>query len=159
MKKRAQPKRTAPPPFDDFLRQMTGRTSAWWMSYLQRSIGRHSLTNPDDKNHDIADPLGWLHDVTRMIHVTMPREGRYDPNMRCALVTSYVFALWYFRIHRAKAFDSRRPIALRQDAYLSWLRAVQAFALIPVDGREDSAYFSQPWDDPFGPDAKDGAFV
>lgn len=91
---------------------------------------------------------------------TLPREGVYDGNMRAGLVLSYALALWYFRLHRAKCFDPRRPVAGRQLAYATWLRNVAAFALLAVDGREDHAYFpGQQWDDPFGPEARDGSFV
>lgn len=146
-------------PFD-WLLDMTGRSRAWWYAYVQSRIAAHTVSNPADKDHGMTDANRWLAEVADMAVATMPADGRYDGNMRSALVLSYVLGLWYFRLHHAKIHDARRPIAIRQSAYLQWLDNVSAFALIPVDSSDDAAYFGgQDFESPYSPAAHDGKFV
>ena len=155
MRKRVTPKRQ-----DDFLKEMTGRSSAWWFAFVQGRIRDRFVPNPKNKDHDNMANMGWLEDVVRMAVKTMPTEGTYDENMRAGLVSAYVLSMWYLRLHRAKTMDPNRPINIRQESYRTWLRSVSALMMLPVDQSEDAAYFvGQKWDDPFSPDAKDGKFV
>jgi len=89
-----------------------------------------------------------------------PRTGPYDGNMRMAAVLSYVLALWYLRIHRAKSYDPRRPVKHRKSAYHQRLRFACAIFYAIVDESEDPDFFpGQKWESPFDPYPTDGYFV
>ena len=91
----------------------------------------------------------------------MPKKGPpYDGNMRMACVLSYVLALWYLRLHRAKAYDPRRPVKLRQGAYWSRLGYAQALFVAITDESLDPKMFpGQNWESPWNPHTTDGYFV
>lgn len=124
---------------------------------MQHAVSRSATKTAEA--HDIADPQRFVDLVTREVVATMPSEGSYDGNMRVAVVTSYVLALWYFRLHRAKCWHPDRPLEARRGAYQQWLTTAQAFALLPVDERDDYTFMPQEWDNPFLPGARSGKFV
>lgn len=136
---------------------MTGRNSAWWFARVQQAVSDSGTKTGGD--HDIADPGAFVRAVADEVIAHLPSDGQYDPNMRSAVVLSYVLGLWYFRLHRAKAFHPARPLDLRRGAYDQWLNTVREFALLPVDEREDFTYMAQKYDNPFLPGAKNGKFV
>lgn len=149
--------RKAIPPQPDFLAQLTGHDRAWWFARIQKAVSDSGIKTGGA--HDEAQPIFFLSDVIREVVQTLPREGMYDPNMRSALVTSYVLGLWYFRLHRAKCWHPARPLEVRRAAYDSWLRNVREFSTLWVDERDDHAFMPQPYDNPFLPGAKSGKFV
>src|SRR5207247_9154019 len=112
-----------------------------------------------DPRHDQTRHDQWLVQVMREVIRTFPTRGRYDGNMRLAAVLSHVLALWYLRVHRAKCYDPRRPVADRRYAFESWLGYVRALSTLAVDERDDAAHFpDQHWDPPYSPHAIDGTF-
>lgn len=144
----------------NWLEEQTGQSSAWWMATVQRLIGKHSTPPPKGKKHGTTDVTAWLTDLVKMVERRFPPDGQYDENMKAAAVLSQVLALWYLRVHRAKALDSARPISHRQSAYLRRQEYVVALLLAAMDEREDAAYFpGQRWQLPFTPDATSGDFV
>lgn len=91
----------------------------------------------------------------------MPKKGpQYDGNMRMACVLSYVLALWVLRLIRAKSYDPRRPVRLRQAAHWSRLGYAQALFVAITDESLDVALFpGQNWETPFSDHPTDGYFV
>ena len=101
-------------------------------------------------------------DLVRLVRKHgMPKTGpQYDGNMRIACVLSYVLALWVLRLSRAKSYDPRRPVKLRQTAYFSRLGYANALFLAIMDESLDSTLFpGQRWETPFDPYPTDGYFV
>ena len=90
----------------------------------------------------------------------MPKKGTYDGNMRMASILSYVLALWVLRLIRAKSYDPRRPVRLRQAAYFHRLGYANALFLAITDESLDPKMFpGQRWETPFDPYPTDGYFI
>lgn len=146
-----------------WLEGVTGRSAAWWMAACQKAVQRASSPS-DDPNHDQTDTPAFLGEVVRLVCEAMPvpddAGAPYDPNMRGAATLAVVTALWYGRLHYAKAHDPARPVGGRQRAYGRWADWALALVSAVYDEREDPAYFpGQRWDHPFAFEAEDGDFV
>jgi hypothetical protein len=77
-----------------------------------------------------------------------------------ACILSYVLALWVLRLSRAKSYDPRRPVRLRQGAYWNRLGYAQALFMAIMDESLDPKLFpGQRWETPFDPYPTDGYFV
>jgi hypothetical protein len=128
-----------------------------WFSAVQtfiREAGYGKLVKGHRRNRN-----DWPDKLAAMIWRTFPEEGGFDGNMRFALVAGLVYLGWYARLHRAKAMDPNRPLAIRRQAYTAWLRCAQAAALLWIDERQDAVKMPQKWNNPWWPGAKGGKFL
>ena len=161
---RNRPATTAAPRQLDFIGQVTGKERGWWVAFIQGRITARAKRSKDPW-HDQSDSQKVMNDVVaeirRLIYDKAKKEKRaFDSNMALAMGTSYVLAVWYLRLHRAKSYDPRRPVKLRQAAY--WHRYAFARAIFDaiVDESQDPKYFpGQRWESPFDPYPTDGYFV
>ena len=160
---RPGPRRTNKPV--PWIETVSGKDRKWWVAKVQSLIGKHSRPTKDP-NHGYTESEKVIHDLMREVkRHAMPRGGpasvrRYDENMRTAAVLSYVLALWYLRIHRAKSYDPRRPVKHRQAAYHQRQRFATMMFHAIVDESEDAEFFpGQKWESPFDPYPTDGYFV
>jgi hypothetical protein len=150
--------RILPRPCRDELEAMTGRDAIWWTLFVQAVIADAFRDNPKDPDHPVCDPAEWLNEVLQELADRRPK-AYGDENMWLARALSLVLATWDARISRAKAFDPRRPVALRRQAYNSYLRFGHALAAVTLDERGDFEMFDQPWESPYDPEATDGSFI
>lgn len=142
-----------------WIAEVTNRPAQEWVGLIQRAIRKASMPTKDPR-HDQTNVSQWLAEVIATILVTAPKKGQYDENLRTAAVVGYILLLWYFRCHRAKIHDPRRPIARRREAYAKWLACAAAVQALPLDEREDGVMFpGQKWESPFAWHATDGVFV
>lgn len=146
----------------DWLEHYTGEPATYWVDLIQASISETWEPNPKDPDHPLMTTWDWLEIVgnrvveQRGLHA---RGHHGDENIGTAIALSLVFGIWACRISRAKAFDPRRPVQLRQAAYRSWLNYAMALASLPLDEAKDPEMFDQPWESPFLEHATDGSFV
>jgi hypothetical protein len=144
---------------NDWLEKFTGCTAAWWVAACQNAV-EQSCTKKEGEAHDDADPKKFVSIISDLVGQSLKDDGAFDGNMRQAAVLSLVLALWYARVSHAKCHDPNRPGLIRRKAYTKRLEWVEAMALIPVDERQDSVYFSgQKWDFPFSFGTQDGDFT
>lgn len=139
----------------------TDKNEAWWVSEIQRLIVKHSRPTKDPW-HGTTQTEKVVVDLVKLVQKHgMPKTGpQYDGNMRMACILSYVLALWYLRLHRAKAYDPRRPVRNRQAAYFGRLNYANALFLAITDESLDQKLFpGQRWETPFDPYPTDGYFV
>ena len=105
---------------------ISGKTRKWWVVEIQRLVSKHSKPTKDPW-HGRTETLRAIVDLATTVQKTFPKKGSFDGNMRMAAILSYVLALWYNRLHRAKSYDPRRPVKVRQVAYenrLGWANAM-----------------------------------
>lgn len=148
-------------PFKDQLEAMTGHDRLWWMWFVQKRIKACSGPKLAD-GHSRMTSYDWVNDVIGRLFKSFPKDGpAYDPNMRIAYLMTYVFGVWYSRLHHGKTFDPRRPKKLRQQSYQSWHRGVMALIGAFTDESQDPLVFNgKPfYENPFDPKAKNGKFV
>jgi hypothetical protein len=145
----------------DALEAMTGHDRRWWMWFVQKRIA--ACSGPKEKDgHSRMTSYDWVGDVIRELFKSFPKDGpAYDPNMRIAFLTTYVFGVWYTRLHHSKTFDPRRPKKIRQESYKSWHRSLNALFSAFTDESEDPFVFNgKPnYENPFDPKAKNGKFI
>jgi len=141
------------------LKHMTKRSRIAWLQYVNGVIAAHSTMRTSDPDHGASNALAWTADLMREIHASHPKKGTFDGNMRQAAIAALVFALWYSRVQRAKAYDPRRPVVLRRAALATWRKFWHAMFDAAVYEGEDAEVFSgQHWDPPWSPHAVDGVF-
>ena len=126
---------------------------------MQRLIARASTPPKKGEVHGRTNVARWLFVLVVDVLKTLPKDDTYDGNMRAAAILSQVLAYWYLRTHRAKCYDPHRPVESRQRAFGAWLDWCAGMSAMMLDERQDAQLFDQPWDFPFGPDAKDGTYV
>lgn len=148
-------------PVVPWIESLTGKDAVWWVSEIQRLITRRSRPTKNPW-HGTTQTEKVMADLVKLVQRHgMPKKGpQYDGNMRMACVLSYVLALWYLRLHRAKSYDPRRPIRVRQAAYFHRLGYANALFLAITDESLDATLFpGQRWETPFDPYPTDGYFV
>ena len=144
-----------------WIEDLSGKDRKWWVAKVQTLIKRHSRPTKNPW-HGTTDSSLVIRDLAREVgRHAMPKKGpAYDGNMRMAAILSYVLALWFFRIARAKSYDPRRPVKHRKAAYLGQLKFATAMFHAIVDESEDPEFFpGQKWESPFDPYPTDGYFV
>ena len=144
-----------------WVESLTGKDAAWWVSEIQRLIANHTRPTKDPW-HGTTQTEKAMTDLIKLVQKHgMPKKGpQYDGNMRMACILSYVLALWYLRLHRAKIYDPRRPVRHRQAAYWSRLGYANALFLAIEDESKDAEMFpGQNWESPWDPTTTDGYFV
>jgi len=143
-----------------YLEQRTGWNEQYWVAHVQELI-RVASREGEDPNHDECDPEVWVAELAKDVMACAPEDGEpYDGNMWLTSTMGYILVLWYARIQRAKGYDSRRPIKLRQRALTQRASILAHFVHMFLDESRDHEFFpGQPWDPPFAPEAKDGDFV
>ena len=146
------------PTESSWIASVTGKPRRWWVAEVQRLISKHSRPTKDP-HHGQTRTGAVIAELVGIVHKTFPKKETFDGNMRMAAVLSYVLALWYSRLHRAKSFDPRRPVKHRQAAYWNRLGWADAMFLTLVDESEDPEYFPQRWENPFDPWTLDGYFT
>lgn len=163
---------------DEALLEYTGRDSRYWVEWVQDRIKQYFDDDPTNP-HPECDVAEWMTDLIdevceqhrrwmmrplparRFERFRKPRSRQpYDENMSSAFIVALVLGTWTMRLSRVKAYDPRRPVALRKRA----LEGARQRAAALVDGiydeTSDPAYFYLPsWDNPVAPDAIDGDFV
>ena len=139
---------------------MTGKPRKWWVAEVQRLISKHSRPTKDP-HHGQTQTMKAVAELVSTVHKTFPKKGeRFDGNMRMAAVLSYVLALWYSRLSRAKSYDPRRPVAHRKAGYAHRLAWAMAMTLALMDESEDAEHFpGQNWESPWDPRTTDGYFI
>lgn len=141
------------------LKAMTKKSRAEWMQLVNGAIAKASRPSADP-DHGETNTLRWLGEVARAVHGTFPKNGRYDGNMRAAMLLSVVLGLWYSRVQRAKAYDPRRPVVQRRAALARWRAYWHEMFDAAVNEVDDATVFSgQHWDPPWSPHAIDGVFL
>ena len=145
-------------PRDFTLLYYTGHDSAYWVEWIQRRIARYFEAEPDNP-HPECDPGEWLGDLVE--EVMQSRIVRYgDENIQMSLVLATILSTWSLRLARTKAYDPRRPIALRQLALQSFTHSQQTLFDAITNERRDAEFFTLPrWDFPHDPKASNGSFV
>lgn len=144
-----------------WIESLTGKGGIWWVSEVQRLVTKHSRPTKNPW-HGTTQTEKVMADLVKLVRKHgMPKKGpQYDGNMRMACILSYVLALWYLRLHRAKSYDPRRPVRLRQAAYFHRLGYANALFLAITDESRDQTFFpGQKWETPFDPYPTDGYFV
>lgn len=163
-KKKPRKKRTrrqAKKSSGSWIESLTGKDAAWWVSEVQRLITKHSYKTKDPW-HKATREEKVVMDLVRLVRKHgMPKTGpSYDGNMRIACILSYVLALWVLRLSRAKSYDPRRPVRLRQGAYWNRLGYAQALFMAITDESLDPTLFpGQNWESPWDPRTTDGFFL
>ena len=144
-----------------WIEQLTGKDGAWWISEIQRLITKHTRPTKNLWHGTTATDAVMIDLINLARKYGMPKKGPpYDGNMRMACILSYILALWYLRLHRAKAYDPRRPVRHRQAAYFNRLDYANALFLAITDESLDPTLFpGQRWEAPFDPYPTDGYFV
>jgi hypothetical protein len=141
------------------LKARTKRSRVAWMQLVNGAIAKHSRASRDP-DHGETQVLKWVADVAKAVQDTAPQRGRYDGNMREAMVLSLVLALWFSRVQRAKAYDPRRPVWVRRAALARWREFWREMLDAAVNEVDDPEVFSgQHWDPPWSPHAHDGVFL
>ena len=146
---------------ESWIESLTGKNATWWVSEIQRLITAHSYKTKNPWHKATRKEKVMMGLVKLVRKHGMPRAGpQYDGNMRIACILSYVLALWYLRLHRAKSYDPRRPVRLRRAAYWNRLGYAQAMFMAITDESLDPTLFpGQKWETPFDPYPTDGFFV
>ena len=143
-----------------WLEQQTGLTDRQWIEYVQNIIAANTVPSTDP-NHGDTDILFWIVELTEKIDELVPAMPVVDGNMWTARVLSAVLAAWYHNVQQAKIMDTRRPIALRQEASARlalWMGAMER--VVNKEHPEIMDIFpGQQWEDPFDPEATDGTFI
>jgi len=144
---------------DAWIKRVSGKPRLFWVAVVQGLIKAYSKPTKDPW-HGSCDPDEVVKGIVFAIRrYAFPKKARFDGNMRMAAVLSYVFTLWYCRVHRAKAYDPRRPVRHRKDAYFTRLDYMHAMFDAMEDESLDSIHFTQKWESPFDPFPTDGYFV
>ena len=143
-----------------WLEKETGLTDRKWIEYVQEIIAANTVPSTDP-NHGDTDILFWIVELTEKIDELVPAMPVVDGNMWTARVLSAVLAAWYHNVQQAKIMDTRRPIALRQEASARlalWKDAMER--VVCKEHLEIRDIFpGQQWEDPFDPGATDGTFI
>lgn len=144
---------------------MTRKTRAWWVERVQDKIRIHTRPTKDPW-HGYTESGAVIESLAREVQrYSMAGGGpgkvrKYDENLRMASVLGYVLCLWYARIHKAKAFDPRRPVTHRRAAYMSRQMFLQAMFEAMIDDSRDAEFFpGQKWESPYDPNPTEGYFV
>jgi hypothetical protein len=137
----------------------TGKSRLEWIGIIQGTLKKISKPTKD-KWHDTNDPIELITRLARDVRKTFPKQGRFDGNMRMTATLGYLCCLFYLRLHKAKSFDPRRPVAARKQAYFQRQQFAQALLNAIIDESLDCEMFpSQNWESPWIKSPTDGYFV
>lgn len=145
-------------PRDQALVYHTGHDSVYWVGRIQDMIKVWFDAEPENP-HPHCNPAEWLTELVKEVEAA--RIERYgDENIQMAVVLATILATWGIRLGRTKAYDPRRPVAIRQNS-LETVGGLQAILFDAITNEtQDPAYFYLPrWDNPFDPEAVNGDFV
>jgi len=143
----------------DWLSEVTGRDRRWWVARVQGLITKHSKPTKDP-HHGATATAKVIAELTSDLQKMWDGNGKFDGNMRTAAALSMILATWYLRLHKAKAFDPRRPVKLRQSAYYQRLSyAMAMFRAIEDESLDAEMFPGQNWESPFEPSPTDGYFI
>lgn len=136
-----------------------------WMIRTQELIAKHSTsarTKGKYKGHSSTDSLAWVIELAGEIQLDIRRSATqdYDENMTLASRLGMVLVAWYVNTHRAKSYDTRRPVRHRQsaDASVTTYR-VDLTELMISDALMGTLFEDQPFQPPYGKLASGGDFV
>ena len=141
-----------------FRREPERSEIAGWLVEVQYLIGKHS-TAPRK-----TDSVAWVTALTQLVEndIRTKNHGRsYDGNMALAAQLGMILVAWYAHVHRAKSYDSNRPLAARRAATEQRTRFLAELQAIIVDDSVMGEVWGkqQKWNYPFGRGAKGGKFV
>jgi len=160
---RKQPPKKRPAPVKPIKRKSLIKNEVYWFGRIQALIKKHSTPARKSgkyKGHGMTNAQAWVRDLVAEVHASRPRTGMYDGNMWLAGQTALILAHWYFRLHRAKCYDPRRPVAMRKEALKQRTTyAVRMFLAICDESQDAALLPGQHWDDPGSPHAVDGVFL
>lgn len=161
------------PRSSQWIEHMTGKDRQWWVAKVQALITKnskptkdpwHGTTNTEKMVQDLMKEIKktYGHDFQAKTgsRISAMETRRFDENMRMASVLGYVLTLFYARLHRAKAYDPRRPVKLRQVAYQQrHLWSIAMFRAMTDESEDQDHFPGQKWESPFDPYPTDGYFV
>lgn len=141
-----------------WLKEVTNKDEAYWMSRIQSLISQHTVAKEDGHGETDSD---WIKRLADEVVDNLPQSGHpYDGNMRMAAILSSILGLWYSQVHQAKTFDAHRPTFERQQAYFARQTWALDFLKNLLDMSNGPIYFpGQPWQFCFDPEAKGGDFL
>lgn len=148
------------------MKKIPKRDMAFWLRFCEDSIAAHTTsprTRGKYKGHGSTDSVAWVRalivEAQRYIRAT--RKGvAYDENMALASLVGAVLVAWYTNVHRAKCYDSNRPLKHRRRAWrqLASFKA-DLIAAMANDKLMAQVWSSQEFNPPFGKQARGGKFV
>ncbi len=135
--------------------QTSGDRTEWFLK-IQELIEKHSMpiTKGPNKGMTTTDPK-WIIELFAYVNASIEKTAKesHDGNLTIASSLGLILMNWYLRIHRAKAFDPRRPETERRAAYEQWLSVVKAIQMMIIDERTDRYLMpGQAWENPFHPE-------
>lgn len=138
-----------------------------WLQRCQALIQKHESVpvrkSGKYKGHSSTDSAAWIKELTDEVQKDIKRCQKgiaYDENMALAVHVGRILSVWYFCVHRAKAYDPNRPIHNRQIA--SKKRGeyfTQLIAECTSDELMTQAFPDQWWNLPYGKNQINGSFV
>ena len=147
-----------------FLVTKTGHGEVYWLRHIEKVIKANTsppATEGKHKGHGFTDqgwPVEVVSDIVCCAKVQRVDE-KGDGNMAMALCIGYVFLMWFMHVQYAKANDPNRPLKLRRRAYQNYLNFIGWIVMRIQDRKIGADVFTQAWDNPYDPGAKDGGFV
>lgn len=147
---------------EDILIKGTGEGCKFWCDYIGNLIPKYSKPT-DNPLHGFTESNLWVRDLADEIWKRVQERydlTRLDENIITSKLLTLILGLWSCRIIRAKAYDPRRPVEIRQGMMKKLLEYHHALLDCISDESNDHVFFpSQGWDAPFAPNAKDGTFI
>lgn len=141
---------------------MKKKTIVAWLTRVQELIEDASgpvLKKGPFKGHSRTKPVKWLTNLVKQMDSVRPKDDKFDENIWMAYQLGWVLFLWAHYCRYAKSQDPNRPLEIRRKSQNAWAKDMQTFEEIINDMPGIEKVFKQKWDDPFGPNAKDGTFV
>lgn len=153
----------------DYLKNMTGKDSRYWLRRIGILISKYSFWDEEEIKEAKAAkrPLhmsvtyDWVKDLMDEVIERSIKglDSKFDGNMRFASVASFILMKWVIRLIRAKAYDPRRRLKDRKMAMLFFNRFCMGVMEFMTNESEDHKHFpDQKWDPPFSPNAKNGKY-
>lgn len=140
----------------DWLEKETGYSLEWWFRFVQESVVKNSSPSEDPK-HDETDTRKVIEALTSLVCNCPPMSGRYDENMRVAMLLSFILGSWFVKICKGKSLDPKRPLQDRARGYKRVSDFVGEFLRGCLDDRDLPLLLGQEFELP-GPRGRDGSF-
>lgn len=140
---------------DEYLKVRTGEGAQFWMDRIGQLI--HNNSDPGTRESDVKS---WLGDLVSdlwagMRHLPIYNWKTMDENIAISSVLGAILSLWSCRIIRAKSYDNRRPLEVRQNMMRRLLTFQRILFECTVDETHDHQYFpAQEWHSPFTEERK-----
>lgn len=125
----------------DELKPLTGKTTEWWIAYVQRLITKYTYRH-DEKMITMV-PLLFAALTEEVCKHVVKKPEDYDENLRATAIMSLVLVAWHVRCRRSKCSDPRRVVKDRRSAYGALLEYQQALVSILIDVPLDANSFEQ----------------